>query len=158
MYTSSDSFYPIRVKAGAKPQPPINQPNLNIFGTASPKNYYAALSENMLTNGLFSRMMIIDVGKRPLCEQAKSIDDIPTDIMEIAKNWQDRKLLGKGIMNWENPRPIIAQYDGKAGEMMFKFQRATDEHHRTANEFDEVVKAVWTEQQRWAVNSIPSVG
>jgi hypothetical protein len=42
----------------------INQPCLVVFGTAIPSHYYEALSERMLTNGFFARMIILDCGGR----------------------------------------------------------------------------------------------
>ncbi len=59
MYTSSNSVYPMRVKAG-KEHGVIDQPSLCIFGTAIPKHYYDALSLKMLTNGFFARMLILE--------------------------------------------------------------------------------------------------
>jgi hypothetical protein len=58
MYSSANSVYPIRRKAGKEAPGVINQPNLVVFGTAIPNHYYEALSERMLTNGLFARMLI----------------------------------------------------------------------------------------------------
>jgi hypothetical protein len=63
MYTSANSLYPMRVKAGKEPGV-IDQPCLCIFGTAIPKHYYEALSLKMLTNGFFARMLILETGKR----------------------------------------------------------------------------------------------
>ena len=42
----------------------IDQPCLVIFGTAIPNHYYEALSERMLTNGFFARMIILECGQR----------------------------------------------------------------------------------------------
>ena len=64
MYSSANSVYPMRRKAGKEAAGVIDQPNLVIFGTAIPNHYYAALSERMLTNGLFARMLIFECGKR----------------------------------------------------------------------------------------------
>ena len=38
--------------------------SLVLFGTAIPNHYYEALSERMLTNGFFARMIILEGGKR----------------------------------------------------------------------------------------------
>ena len=56
MYSSANSVFPMRRKAGTEPAGVINQPSLVIFGTAIPNHYYEALSERMLTNGLFARI------------------------------------------------------------------------------------------------------
>ena len=57
-------MYPMRVKAGQKEAAHIDQPHLTLFGTATPQYFYESLSQRMLTNGFFARLMIVDVGKR----------------------------------------------------------------------------------------------
>ncbi len=64
LYSSSNSVFSMRPKAGNAAPGVIDQPNLVLFGTAIPNHYYEALSERMLTNGFFARMLIIESGKR----------------------------------------------------------------------------------------------
>ncbi|MEJ5260941.1 MAG: DUF3987 domain-containing protein [Anaerohalosphaeraceae bacterium] len=144
-YTSSDSAFPMRTKAGMKECVSIRNPHLTIFGTATPKNYYQALSERMMTSGFFSRMLIVDVGERPLCEQAGDIDKIPSEILDTAEFWQEKtRPSAKHNLSWENPNPPVAPYQGKAGKLLFEFQRQSDLNHRAAEAQDEVAKAVWS--------------
>ena len=64
MYSSGNSIFAMRPRAG-KPDPgAIDQPNLVLFGTAIPKHYYDALSERMLTNGFFARQIVVEAGRR----------------------------------------------------------------------------------------------
>ncbi|MEO0717054.1 MAG: hypothetical protein AAFY58_08700, partial [Planctomycetota bacterium] len=65
MYSSSNSVYPMRRRANNPEPGVIDQPCLVLFGTAIPNHYYAALSERMLTNGLFARMIVLESGRRP---------------------------------------------------------------------------------------------
>ena len=88
MYSSANSVYPMRRKAGKEAAGVINQPNLVIFGTAIPNHYYDALSERMLTNGLFARMLIFECGKRGKGQEPK-IRDIPDSIIGTATWWED---------------------------------------------------------------------
>lgn len=144
-YTSSDSSFPTRTKAGMKECSSIRNPHLSIFGTATPKNYYQALSERMMTNGLFSRMLIVDVGERPLCEMAGDIDNIPSEILKIAELWQEKtRPSPRNNLSWENPNPPAAAYQGEAGKILFDFQRQSDLMHRQTEANDEVAKAVWS--------------
>jgi hypothetical protein len=144
-YTSSDSSFPMRTKAGMKECVSIRNPHLSIFGTATPKNYYQALSERMMTSGFFSRMLIVDVGHRPLCERAGDIEAIPQEILEVAEFWQEKtRASAKHNLSWENPIPPIAPYQGQAGKLLFEFQRQSDLQHRAAEAQDEVAKAVWS--------------
>lgn len=144
-YTSSDSSFSVRTKAGMKECVSIRYPHLSIFGTATPRNYYQALSERMLTNGFFSRMLIVDVGERPLCEMAGDIDNIPPGILEIAEYWQEKtRPSSRHNLSWENPQVPAAPYQGDAKQMLFEFQRTSDMKHRCADANDEVTKAIWS--------------
>ncbi len=144
-YTSSDSSFSVRTKAGMKECVSIRYPHLSIFGTATPRNYYQALSERMMTNGFFSRMLIVDVGERPLCEMTGDIDNIPSDILEVAEYWQEKtRPSSRQNLSWENPQTPAAPYQGNAQKMLFEFQRASDMKHRHADANDEVTKAIWS--------------
>ena len=77
MFTSANTIYPMRSKAGKDESGFIDQPHLTIFGTATPTYYYETLSERMLTNGFFARMIIVDVGKRPLGQDSLPVSDMP---------------------------------------------------------------------------------
>lgn len=102
IFTSSGSIMIARKKAAVKGQPTesvnILNPGLTLFGTAVPTMYYGALSEKMLTNGFFSRSIIIEGGKRSPGQDA-SMRDIPQDVIEIARYWSafghDGSELGK---------------------------------------------------------------
>jgi len=147
LYTSADSSMPLRTKAGMDKCRSIINPHLTIFGTATPKNYYQALSERMMTNGFFSRMMVIDAGNRPLCEIAGDIDQLPERIIETAQFWHEKTRTMRncgGNLSWENPKPQLVDYTGKAGELLFDFQRHSDVEHINADANDEVTKAIWS--------------
>ena len=88
MYSSANSVYPMRRKAGKDAAGVINQPNLVIFGTAIPNHYYAALSERMLTNGLFARMMIFECGKRGKGQEPR-FATMPESVLETAAWWEN---------------------------------------------------------------------
>ena len=64
IYSSADSVFPMRRKAGRESPGAIDQPCLVVFGTAIPNHYYEALSDRMLTNGFFARMIVLECGKR----------------------------------------------------------------------------------------------
>jgi hypothetical protein len=143
-FTSSDHLFPMRTKAGQSQATSISQPSLTLFGTATPKYYYGALSERMLSNGFFSRMLIVDVGQRPLCQRAGDIDVIPPDILDAAEYWQKQTQRYTGNLNWENPTPSVAEYTGSAEDILFDFQRKTDQKHRDTDLNDEAARTVWT--------------
>jgi len=85
MYSSDNSVYPMRRKAGKESPGVIDQPCLVIYGTAIPNHYYQALSERMLTNGFFARMIILEAGPRAP-GQEPSIRDLPPRVLATAQS------------------------------------------------------------------------
>jgi len=55
MYSTANSVYPMRRKAGKEAPGAIDQPSLVVYGTAIPNHYYEALSERMLRTHLLQR-------------------------------------------------------------------------------------------------------
>ncbi|HBG25944.1 MAG: hypothetical protein A2Y10_19330 [Planctomycetes bacterium GWF2_41_51] len=144
MYTSSNSVYPMRRKAGKLPAGFINQPHLTLFGTATPKYYYAALSERMLTNGFIARMITIDVGKRSAGKDAGLIDSMPSKIIETAKWWKDFNPGKPNNLIDVNPVPAIVDYTDKAKNVLDEFRLFADcEYTKAEDSNDEVSKTVW---------------
>ena len=142
-YTSSDSIVPMRAKAGQDASAVIKQPHLTLFGTATTENFYGAFNERMLTNGLFSRMMIIDMGDdRGMFHQPGDRENIPEAIKEAALFWNAKALQYGGNLSWENPQPVTVPYSGNAGQILMDFQRQTDGYYRNAA--DEVTRVAWT--------------
>ena len=76
MFSSANSVFPMRRKAGREDPGAIDQPCLVVFGTAIPNHYYEALSERMLTNGFFARTVVLECGKRST-GQAPGIRPVP---------------------------------------------------------------------------------
>ncbi|OHB48323.1 MAG: hypothetical protein A2Y10_02545 [Planctomycetes bacterium GWF2_41_51] len=144
MYTSSNSVYPMRRKAGKQQAGFINQPHLTIFGTATPTYYYAALSERMLTNGFIARMVTIDVGKRSTGKDAGLIDSMPNEILEIAKWWRDFNPGKPNNLIDVNPIPVIVDYSDEGKRILDDFRVFADEEYSKAEDGnDEVSKTVW---------------
>ena len=64
LYTEADSVHSTRIRTNRTEPQHIDQPGLVIFGTATPECYYDAMDERQLTNGLFSRSVVVDVEER----------------------------------------------------------------------------------------------
>ena len=88
MYSAANSVYPMRRKAGKEAPGVIDQPCLVVYGTAIPTHYYEALSERMLTNGFFARMLIVESGPRS-AGQEPGIIAPPASVMEAARWWAE---------------------------------------------------------------------
>lgn len=145
MSTSSGSIYPMRRKAGKESGGIIDQPHLTIFGTATPKYYYESLSERMLCNGFFARMIVVDIGYRGKGKDAGLIDGMPQRILETAK-WWDAFCPGqqRGNLLGFHPTPIVIGATETASEVLNLFRFTADEEYAKAEgNTDEAAKAIW---------------
>lgn len=142
MYSSANSVYPMRRKAGKEAAGVINQPNLVVFGTAIPNHYYAALSERMLTNGLFARMLIFECGRRGKGQEPK-IREIPDSIRETAEWWENFRPGAGNLVDW-NPTPAIVPHDDDARQLLSDARVNAEEMYDAAEEDnDSVGTTVW---------------
>ena len=145
MYTSSGSVYPMRRKAGKESAGIIDQPHLSIFGTATPKYYYESLSERMLSNGFFARMMVIDIGYRGKGQDAGLIDQMPDRLLETAQ-WWDQFCPGqqRGNLIGFHPTPIVVTATYSATQILNEFRfRADEEYTKAEADNDECAKSIW---------------
>jgi hypothetical protein len=143
MYSSANSVYPMRRKAGKEAAGVINQPNLVIFGTAIPNHYYDALSERMLTNGLFARMLIFECGKRGKGQEPK-IREIPESIIATASWWEQYRPGPSGNLGDWNPTPAIVPHDIDAGHLLVDARRNAEAQYEKAEDAsDPVGTTVW---------------
>ena len=141
MYSSANSIYPMRRKAGKEPAGVIDQPSLTIFGTAIPNHYYEALSERMLTNGFFARMVIVEAG--PRCEgQEPKIIELPPRVLETAKWWA---AFGPGgNMADIHPVPAIVSYSDDAKKLLIENRQESEaEYSKAEANNDPVGTTVW---------------
>lgn len=142
MYSAANSIYPMRRKAGKESPGVIDQPCLVVFGTAIPTHYYEALSERMLTNGFFARMLIVESGSRS-AGQEPGIIDPPSRVMEAAQWWADF-CPGTGNLEKFHPQPHIVEADDDARAMLADARRASEVEYAAAEaRGDPVGTTVW---------------
>lgn len=142
MYSSAASVFVMRRKAGQDAAGTIQQPCLVIYGTAIPTHYYSALSERMLTNGFFARMLIVEAGKRGEGQEPK-IADLPPRILETATYWANFNP-GKGNMGNFFPIPDIVHYTSGAQSLLIDARHQCDVEYNQAEERgDSVGMTVW---------------
>ncbi len=149
-YSSANSVYPMRRKAGKESPGSINQPSLVIFGTAIPNHYYEALSERMLTNGFFARMIILECGRRGT-GQEPTIAEIPDRVLETARWWNDYRPGQGNLQDW-HPIPAVVPHTDEARQILVSARiEAEAEYERAENGNDAVGTTVWgrvSEQSR----------
>jgi hypothetical protein len=142
MYSSANSVFPMRRKAGKESPGVIDQPNLVIFGTAIPNHYYEALSERMLTNGFFARMIILEAGQRA-SGQEPSIRDLPTRVLETARWWSDYRP-GRGNLDDWHPVPTVIRHTDEARRLIVETREEAESEYAMAEaSSDPVGTTVW---------------
>ncbi len=142
MYSSSNSFYPMRRKAGQQVAGTIEQPCLVIYGTAIPTEYYSALSERMLTNGFFARSIIVDAACRGTGQEPGDFHPTPR-IQETAQFWANFNP-GKGNLEKFYPTPKIVPYTDEAKAELIEARKACEVEYKLAeSRGDPVGTTVW---------------
>ena len=142
MYSSANSVYPMRRKASKEPPGVIDQPNLVIFGTAIPNHYYEALSERMLTNGFFARMIILEAGPRS-AGQEPTIRELPPRVVATAKWWADFRPGTGNLENW-HPVPRVIGHTPEARNALVECRKLAEAEYSAAeSRGDPVGTTVW---------------
>ena len=142
MYSAANSVFPMRRKAGKDAPGAIDQPCLVLFGTAIPNHYYEALSERMLTNGFFARMIILESGPRPK-GQEPCIRDLPPRILAVAKWWADFHPGTGNLDNW-HPVPVVVEQTDQAKRLLVEArEEAEAEYAKAEEQGDPVGTTVW---------------
>jgi len=146
LYTSANDVYPIRVKAGQKEAVHIDQPHLTLFGTATPQYFYEALSQRMLTNGFFARMIIIDVGRRGAGQTPGSARHVPEPILQTARWWaQFQPGSRRANLLTIHPEPRVVPFRPDASEAMDRLQRMAEAEYDAAEDGgDEAARTAWS--------------
>jgi hypothetical protein len=142
MYSAANSIYPMRRKAGKESPGVIDQPCLVVYGTAIPTHYYEALSERMLTNGFFARMLIVESGPRSVGQEPGIIDP-PTSVMETAQWWAEFSP-GTGNLETWHPQPRIVEADDDARDLLAQARVESEAEYAAAEaRGDPVGTTVW---------------
>lgn len=146
LFTSANDVYPMRAKAGQKEAGHIDQPHLTLFGTATPKYFYESLSQRMLTNGFFARMIIIDVGKRGAGQTPGSARRVPESVLQIARWWNEFQPGARRANLLDvHPDPRTAPFTSEAAEAVDELRRmAEGEYDRADESNDEVARTAWS--------------
>ncbi|MCA9311793.1 MAG: DUF3987 domain-containing protein, partial [Phycisphaerales bacterium] len=141
MYSSASTVHPMRRKANEPEPGVIDQPNLVLFGTAIPNHYYAALSERVMTNGLFARMLIFESASRGPGQEPRVLEP-PARVIETAQWWVD--LMPGGDLASEHPIPLVVPHDDAARSILIEQREQADDAYNIATTANDAVgAAVW---------------
>jgi hypothetical protein len=142
MFSSANSIFPMRRKAGREAPGAIDQPCLVVFGTAIPNHYYDALSERMLTNGFFARTIILECGTRSH-GQAPGIHPVPDRVLEAARWWADFRPGTGNLQEWHPVPLIVPQTDAAQTILDEARSEAEQEYARAEGLGDSAGTALW---------------
>ena len=142
MYSSANSVFPMRRKAGKESAGTIDQPCLVVFGTAIPNHYYEALSERMLTNGFFARMIVLECGTRSAGREPRILP-MPVRVLERARWWADFKCGTGNFSSWHPVPQVIPQTDAAKETLIATRLEAEAEYAKAERSDDSVGTAVW---------------
>jgi len=113
-----------------------------VFGTAIPAHYYKALSERMLTNGFFARMIVMEAGKRSSGQEPKD-DPPPARVLETTQWWAGFQP-GTGNLEQWHPEPRVVAHTPEAREILVETRLEVEaEYDKAEAQRDEVGTAVW---------------
>jgi hypothetical protein len=142
MYSAANSIYPMRRKAGKESAGVIDQPCLCVYGTAIPTHYYDSLSERMLTNGFFARMLIVESGPRAIGQEPGIISP-PERVLQTAKWWSEFNP-GSGNLEAFHPQPVVVQASDEARGLLAEARRTSEaEYANSESRGDPVGTTVW---------------
>jgi len=149
MFSTSNSIFAMRPKAGKTAPGIIDQPCLTIFGTAIPTWYYDALSLRMLTNGLFARLITLECGRRAAGQKSGMII-LSERILERAHYWADLKLGTGNLENW-HPIPAVVGTSLPAQQLLAETRELTEvEYERAEAHQDAIGTTVWGRVHEYA--------
>lgn len=157
LYTEADETHVARTKARdrnrkAETRGEIDQPGLVIFGTATPECFFEALSPKLLTNGLFSRAIVVDAAERGHKQPSRDVSEIPPHLIEAAEWWRDyhpgpvNPATGRRAnLDDEHPTPAVVPYRGDGFAVLDRFAVQADDEYDAATRCGDRVRAVvWT--------------
>ncbi|MFC7700918.1 hypothetical protein ACFQX9_30080 [Bradyrhizobium sp. GCM10028915] len=127
MFTSASTFFEGAAYAKEAPQK-IHNPNLCIYGTSTPDDFWASVSSLNTADGLLPRFMLFNVtGPKPnRVEPSRSVDDVPKTLIEAV---QALAMAGRSAGNLSHNdhgssagKPVTVRYSVDAAAELEGFQ------------------------------------
>jgi hypothetical protein len=138
LYTSADSVYIPHIKASQNDtRPPIQQPNLVIYGTSENETLFNTFAVKSLTDGLIGRLMIFEGKDKAKRKKQKEQLPIPKNILDTAHWWFKKRA---AVINQEIPNPDIVPVTEKAESIFDQFYAVFDQ---IQHENNNIKDALW---------------
>jgi hypothetical protein len=136
MFTSASTFFEGAAYAKEAPQK-IHNPNLCIYGTSTPDDFWASVSSLNTADGLLPRFMLFNVtGPKPdRIEPSRSVGDVPKALIEAV---QALAMAGRGNGNLAHndhgssaSKPVVVSYASDAAAELARFETLVEETDST---------------------------
>lgn len=117
----------------------VPSPSFSILGESTPERFYGALNEDMISEGLLPRFLLIEYkGNRPALNE-KHTEIVPS--FTIIEKLVALTAHCEGI-NHSNPRRVVnVQQSPEAAKMLYDFDKYSDSRINNSNK--EVVRQLW---------------
>ena len=140
LYSSSGSVFISDGYADSRRSPRriIDRPNLNLFATTVPTNYFAALTGDASHDGSLNRFLVFSVTDDLPPLQNPEACVLPESLAGWAQSWSDFQPDGGNLL----PPPLVAQTSPEAGRMLREYAQYCDDEARRAGP-DSIGRGLW---------------
>ena len=138
LYSSAGSVYLSDGYADQKRNLIIQQPCLSVYGTTVAESLLEGLSVSSMSDGFLARMLIFPADLKTIPERNRDagLDEIPADLIEFAKQWNEFKpggnlsgIGGEAVI----PEPAVVSFSDEALERFNTFLDFCDTNQRAGN-------------------------
>jgi|GEM_PF-2561999 len=133
LYSSSNSIFVGDCYANSKlmPSKVIPSPNLNVYATTIPNNFFAALGSENSVDGLLNRFLIFETPDDLPSLQANEPKPLPEVMVLHAKFWAEL-VVGHGDLADQCPEPLLVPETEDATRRLDEFSKDADFKARQA--------------------------
>ena len=157
LYSEADQIHTARTKVRIRGRNEdlireVDQPGLVILGTGTPDCFFESLSTRLLTNGLFSRSIVVGAEDRGDRQRPHDVSEMPQHLIDIAQWWKDYNPAPphpetgqKPNLDDAHPTPAMVPFTEDGYELLDKFALHADQQYKEAKGVGDRVRAVlWT--------------
>ena len=157
LYSEADQIHTARTKVRVRGRNEdlireVDQPGLVILGTGTPDCFFESLSTRLLTNGLFSRSIVVGAEDRGDRQRPHDVSEMPQHLIDIAQWWKDYNPAPphpqtgqKPNLDDAHPTPAMVPFTEDGYELLDKFALHADQQYKEAKGVGDRVRAVlWT--------------
>jgi hypothetical protein len=131
IYTSANSQYPMRVKAGRE-HSFIDQPGLTLLATCIPSRFYESMSPDLLVNGMFARTIVLESDRRGTGQEVAA-RELPAAIVDVAQWWATLNPGDNNLGYW-HPSPNLVPCSAAGASILRDYRVAADEEYGRAEQ------------------------